>query len=156
VYNSLVGRFPLFDPNEGPPRISHPEERAAFEAKLALRVRDEWDRRVDLSVVPEPLREIVGQMLGRDPRTRLTAKEVHEYCENELAAFLRASEDPSGLSPADELTQLNANLPTSAVLALMPSSQKHHLKNRLRKLREYKGLSDIQRAEVSNLESRLA
>ena len=52
VFNAVVGRFPLFDKDEKPPRISHPTERSSFEEELKRRVEHEWDRRVNCLQFP--------------------------------------------------------------------------------------------------------
>jgi len=74
-------------------------------------------------------------MLSLDPGARGTAKEIVDLCQSELAAFLRVSEGPSNFSPAEELEQMSTCLASTEILRLMPSSQKHDLKERLGELR---------------------
>jgi len=157
VFNSVVGRFPLFRPEDPPPpRISKPEDRADFETVLADRVRREYDQHVKLSEVWGPLRPILAKMLSLDPRSRGTAKEIVDLCQLELAAFLRFSEELSNFSPAEELEQMSKYLPGADVLGLMPSSQKHDLKERLSTLRQHKGLTIEQNGIIRELEARLS
>ena len=155
VYNTVVGRFPLFGKGESAPRISKPEDRALFEAKLAQRVDKEWDARVKFDVVHQPLRPILQRMLARSPADRPHTSEIVKWCENELAAVLRKSEGQNRFSPAEELSQLFQHLPSKDVLALMPTSRKHRLRDRLRTLREYKGLSTNEQEQIQDLEDRL-
>jgi len=158
VFNTVAkaGRFPLFDAGESPPRVSSPEDRNRFEAVLAERVRSDYDNRVDLALVDEPLRPILARMLARDPDERGTAKEIVELCQSELAAFLRTSEGSSNFSPAEELEQMSKFLPRAEVLRLMSSRQKHDLMEDLDKLRQNKGLTAEQNRAVRELEARLA
>lgn len=142
VFNAVVGRFPLFNKGETPPRVSTPEERKACEEALASRIRKEWESRLELTEVPEPLRKVLGKMLDRTPSRRMSGSEVVEFAEKELAAFLRASGGASHFSPEEELDQLNAYLPEQRILALMPDSQKQQLKRRLTVLEGTKGLSE--------------
>ncbi|TAJ91168.1 hypothetical protein EPO44_14680 [bacterium] len=155
VFNAVAGRFPLFGPGEFPPRVSHPDERAAYERKLADRVQTEWEKYVDLSIVPEPLQELLGKTLTRDPGKRVGAARLVKTCEGELAAFLRGSEGLGRFSPAEELQQLKAYLPEASVLALMPHSQKHDLKELLKRLEAAKGLTQDQEKDIEELTSRL-
>lgn len=155
VYNSIVGRFPLFDENESPPRISQPEDRAAFEKILMTRVSKEWDRRVDLLKVNEPLREIIAKALNRDPTKRGTAGDLAQMCEKKLAALLRVSEGLSRFSPSEELKQLRTYLPAADILSLMPDSLKIELKSRLQILKDAKGLTSQQKVDIEVLSARL-
>ncbi|HJP95816.1 MAG TPA: protein kinase [Candidatus Saccharimonadales bacterium] len=151
VFNSVVGRFPLFDFSEAPPRISNPEERQVFEQLLVKRVQTEWHPRVDLSLIPEPLRDLLSLTLERNPEKRITATRLVELAEKELAAFLRVNEGPSRFSPEEELNQLKAYLPEARILALMPDSQKHDLKQRLEILQNAKGLTEDQKIRIDSL-----
>lgn len=155
VFNAITGRFPLFDVGELPPRISKPEQREGFEAMLAERAGKQYDQRVRVQEVYEPLRPILTKMLDRNPANRGTAKEIVELCQAELAAFLRTSEGPSNFSPADELDQMYRYLPGADILKLMSSRQRHDLKETLDKLRQNKGLSSEQSRKVAELERRV-
>ncbi len=155
VYNTVAGRFPLFECGEVPPRVSHPPERAAYEDELRKRVRTEWDSRVDLSKVPEPLRELLSKALAREPERRAKAAQGGKLCEGDLAAFLRGSQGPGRFSPYEGLEQLKAHLPHATVLALMPHSKKHELRALLRRLEDAKGLTAAHRTDIASLRSRI-
>jgi serine/threonine protein kinase len=151
VYNSMVGRFPLFKTGEVPPRVSNAEKRESFEVDLARRVRDEWATLVDLTCVPDPLRDPLSKALERDPDKRLEAAALVKLVQRELAAFVRVPIGARRFSPSEELQQLSAYLPDKSVLALMPHSQKHDLKRQLGNLKSAKGLSAQQKQEIDDL-----
>jgi serine/threonine protein kinase len=155
VFNTIAGHFPLFNPGEGPPRVSKPDDRAKFEVMLAERVRCEYNQRVTFPDTLGPLRPILAKMLSRDPHSRGAAKEIVDLCQLELAAFLRVSEGPSNFSPAEELEQMSKYLPRAEILRLMPSSQKHDLRERLSKLHQHKGLTTDQHLILKDLEARI-
>jgi serine/threonine protein kinase len=155
VYNSEAKRFPLFDQGESPPRISKPDERRKFEIILADRIKNEWDKRVDLSLVREPLREPLGKALNRDPQKRCSASDLVKLCESKLAAFLRRNEGNSRFSPSQEIDQLKAYLPAEAILTLMPDSRKHELRRRLQDLKVAKGLSSEQKTDIEAISAQL-
>lgn len=139
VYNAVVGRFPLFDQAERPPRISHPQDRGAFEEMLRDRIRGEWAARVDLTLVPEQLRRILGHALDRDPQLRWSAAQILAAAREELAGFLRNHSEVGPLSPLDELEQLVRFLPDVSVLGLMPVIEKDILVQKLRHLSDMPG-----------------
>ncbi len=134
VYNAVVGRFPLFEPGERPPRISHPKERSTFEEILRLRICDGWNGRVDLTLLPEQLRCILEHALDRDPQRRWSAAQVLAAARDELAGFLRNHSEVGPLSPLDELEQLVRFLPDVNVLRLMPVIEKDILAQKLERL----------------------
>lgn len=157
VYNAVTGRFPLLDVGEKPPRVSHGEERNKFEAILAERVKKEWSVRINLDIVPDPLRSVLGKVLSQNPSDRGKAEELVRTCEAELAAFLRESRDgASRFSPRKQLEQLETYLPNEKILQLMPSSQKHELLKILISLKQAKGLSKAQSDSIEELKRRLA
>lgn len=156
VYNAVTGRFPLLDVGEKPPRVSHDVERGAFESILAKRVQDEWEMRVNLNLLPEPLRPMLSRVLSQDPKERKSASYLVSSCEKELAAFLRESKDgPSRFSPTKQLAQLTTHLPDETILRLMPSSQKHELRRILGSLKQAKGLTPKQSDSIAELDRRL-
>jgi serine/threonine protein kinase len=141
VYNALVGRFPLFKDGEAPPRVSHPQEREAFEAELARRSREDWESMVDLQRVPEPIRKLVGRALDKDPRRRCSAEQLMKQTEGELSAFVRRSSDVGRFSPLDELGQLERYLPSPEILGSMPVMRRQRLLERLGSLKNTHGFS---------------
>jgi serine/threonine protein kinase len=141
VFNSVVGRFPLFQADEKPPRISTPEERSEFEKKLVRRVNAEWSTYVDFTQVPEPLRSVLVRALERDPAKRPEINDLLGAAESELAAFLRKNEGADRFSPAIEIEQLMSFLPESS-LKSMPESKRRQLKARLEELGRSKGLDE--------------
>jgi serine/threonine protein kinase len=134
VFNSLIGRFPLFrEDDPPPPRITRPDERAAFETKLQERISNEWDALVDLQPVDEPLRSILARSLERDPENRAGSDEIVEYARTELQAYIRSTIE-GGLSPLHELDQLLVNVDLGAV-DTMPIPVRYRLVDRLKALR---------------------
>ncbi|MEK7406906.1 MAG: protein kinase [Acidobacteriota bacterium] len=151
VYNSLAKRFPLFAEGEAPPRVSRPDERGPFEAELARRARDEWESKVDLQLVPEPIRKLLGKALERDPERRWSAEQLMKQAETELSAFVRRSSDVGRFSPLDELRQLEAYLPSTEILRLMPVMRRQRLQERLRALKNTHGFNAEERHRADML-----
>jgi serine/threonine protein kinase len=151
VYNALVGRFPLFDKDEKIPRVSEPEERDRYESLLLTRIKTEWDKRVDLSLVPESIRNILRMTLEKDQNKRSTASDLIKTAETELAAFLRTSKTIRKFSPSEELQQLVDFLPDPDILNLMPISQKDALKKKLTELKSAQGFDVKQIEQVNKL-----
>lgn len=149
MFNVLVGRFPLFDRGEGPPRGE--AERAAFEDTLKRRVRDEWDSRLSgLDDIPHRgVREIVLKMLDRDPATRPDAAEVLRRALRELVALVGVQEGPR-FAASSELDALRRYLaPDAEQIALLPDRRRNDLDQRLKVLeralraqRHYQGAAD--------------
>jgi serine/threonine protein kinase len=156
VFNGLVGRFPLFDPGEPVPRVSHPEERRQMEEALRRRVASEWGERVDLKKVPEPLRDVLGRALARDPRERCSAAEILDRAEGDLTAFLRHRSAVGRFSPAEELQQLLRYLPDEDWLACMPLTERQALRSRLEWLRDTQPASDAEKLSLTALLGRVS
>ena len=155
VFNALIGRFPLFNTNESPPRISKPEERAKFESVIADRVRTEWFKRVDLCEVQEPLNRVLAETLRRNPKERINAKSLCKMAEEELSSFLRGRSEVGHFSALDEVKQLLTHLPHRKVLGLMPDTEKHSLVDRLSKLAQIPQLPREQKQRLEELASDL-
>jgi serine/threonine protein kinase len=151
VFNGLAGRFPLFNKGEVPPRISTLEARARFEKKLLRRVHEEWDQRVDLVQVPDPLRKLLGRTLEQDPNLRCTADDILVQAERDLAAFIRHRSGAGRFSPLDELNQLLLYLPQDISLECMPITEKQALQSRLEWLRDTQSVSEEQRMQIVTL-----
>lgn len=155
LFNFLVGRFPLIERDEDIPRISRPQERQRFEQELARRVREEWDARVTVDKIDEPLRHILGRTLALDPASRPTASELHKMAEKELSLFLRRESTAEYFSPIEELHQLRTYLPSADVLSVMPAEERTRFKIRLATLRDISGFNDEQRRQMEDLEHAL-
>jgi serine/threonine protein kinase len=155
VYNALVGRFPLFKPGDVVPRITHPEEREQFEQELLRRIEVEWDQLVDLGVVPEPMRKLLGRMLERDPSRRCTAADVLQDAESQLPAYLRNQSDEGRLAPLDEARQLLTYLPQNRSLHCMPLTEQQALRAKLLELRGLKGLTEEEKLRLNTLLERI-
>lgn len=159
VFNAIAGRYPLFDMGEKPPRVSHLKERGDFETLLCQRVENEWSERVSLDAVDPPvdhvLRDLLGRALHRKPAERVSAGELLETVELELAPHVRARTDTGRFSPLDELRQLVAFLPEARILGLMPATRTESLKARLRDLAKIKGLPAEEREQIGKLSQRL-
>jgi serine/threonine protein kinase len=161
VFNSVVQRFPLIERGERIPRVSAVQDRSEFEATLGLRLQKEWDKWVDVRLVPEPLRGILADMLHEDPRSRLTAAEVVKRCNEELAAFLRSTDrdEISGggrFSAIDELTQISEYVADPTIVKLMPVSRRQKIQSRLTELKRMPGFDEPTRAAIEELVATLA
>ena len=152
VFNAMLNRFPLFDIGEAIPRISHPEERAQAEEQLLNRIRTEWEKRVDLSRIPEPMRNLLSMALERDPKKRSSASELVKIAEDQLSAFLRKPTPIGKFSPLEELQQLKDYLPHNPeMLKLMPITQKDALRKKLEDLKGAQGFDEKQKKEIEEL-----
>jgi serine/threonine protein kinase len=135
VFNSVVGRFPLFDHEERPPRVSSPGTRLEYEQQLAQRAANEWDRRVATGlgkIDHDGLRSLLANALSRDPASRSNADTLVMDCRSQLAAFIRRPDKGLQLSPTDELEQLRRYLTNPATLNLMPQRRRTELNVRLK------------------------
>jgi serine/threonine protein kinase len=159
VFNAVAGRFPLLEPGEYVPRLDEADLRRAFEQTLRDRAATEWDRRVDLSSIFEPLRSVLLPALHRDPTARPTAKELMELTERELAAYLRdngAASDKGRFSPVEELEQYRDHLlRDSDALLYMPQGVRDQLKENLVRLKALQGFDGEQHSEIDTLINQL-
>jgi serine/threonine protein kinase len=154
VYNSLLGRFPLINPDEHVPRISNPTERQLFEEQLRDRVLNQWDRWVRLEEVPLPLRELLEKMLEPDPARRLSSSDVVEAAREELSAFLRSRAPQvqgSRFSPLEEFVQIKEFVEAGANLKLLPLARRLALKAKLDELQSARGFDVSQKTEMERL-----
>jgi serine/threonine protein kinase len=151
VFNAVTGRFPLFDKDEAPPRVSRPDDRGDFEDELRRRVRGEWSRRVTVDSVPDPVRSVLEGMLEKDPTQRWSCAHALDVAKRELAGFLRNPSDVRLVSPLDELQQLVHHLPRREVLRLMPATEKDLLAHRLTALASLQGVSDELRSKAQDI-----
>ncbi|MGD0390409.1 MAG: protein kinase [Tepidisphaeraceae bacterium] len=161
VYKGVVGRFPLFKAGDSVPRISEMKERAEFEATLQNRVVKEWDAYVNLDEVPGPLRELLGQMLRKNPGSRISSADVLEKAATDLSAFLRSSSQVEGsngrYSPFDEVAQLRAYFQSLGNnVSWIPRHRKQSLRETMKNLAATQGLGEDEqkslRAMIESLE----
>lgn len=155
VFNALLGKFPLFDFGEKPPSIWERPDREKFEKLLFDRAEKEWEKRVVISEIPEPVRQILSSALERNPEQRCSAKELLKKASTELAGFIREPSPIGGFSPLDALQQLRDYLPGKKVLDLMPRAEKEKLQEKLDKLKSVKGFGDEENRQVEKLLKRL-
>jgi len=158
VFHTLFGHYPLFDPDQGPPGLSEPEQRSEFEGELAGRIDDEFPKRV-LEPLEElsyrRLAEVLGKVLARDPDERFSAEEVAAECRTQIAAQTRAFGKTTSLSSKERLRQLAAYLPASAQLSYLPVRKRKDLRAELRYLRVDPGLTEEEVTQVEVLEEHL-
>jgi serine/threonine protein kinase len=114
VYNTITERFPLFEKGETPPRISNPEDRKEFEAKLAERINSRWEHFLDFSHIPDPMKKILQKALAKDPEKRSSAKQLVDFVEKELSGFLRRNSHDGRFSALEEVDQLLRYLPSGS------------------------------------------
>ena len=159
VFNAIVGRFPLLDGGEYVPRIDEVDRRQQFEATLKRRAETEWDVRVDLSPITEPLRSVLQGALRKDPSDRSTSTDLMRNTERELAAYLRGSSsasDPGRFSPLEELVQYRDHLVRdSDFLSFMPPNVRDELRQKLVRLRDTQGFDDGEHREIDSLLAKL-
>ena len=159
VFNALVGRFPLFNADETPPRVSHPDQRAQYEALLAKRASEEWKERVEQGleqVEHDAMRSVVGAALAEDPTARVGVNELVDRCQRELAAFVRARDGGAGLSPTDELDQLLDNFPDAEVLRVMSRNKRLQLETLVERLEATQALHDTEASRLEELKRLIA
>lgn len=137
MFNLLTGRFPLLDANEKPPNPDHQkEERRKFEDKLKRRIKQQWDARLaPLQEVKHPaLRQLVFDMLEKDPQRRPDATTVLRRALRELVSLIGIQEGPR-FAVRDELDALSRFLARDRdEIALMPERQSKYLDDRLKVL----------------------
>lgn len=155
VFNTLAGRYPLFDANEKSPRASDTKESEKFEEVLHNRIQNEWDQRIDFSLVLEPLQPLLLHMLERKPQSRIEAHELLRKAEAELSAVLRFSEGSTHISLSQEIEQLKRFLPAQSILALLPEAQRRELRSKVERLGTSKGLTSDELTELGSIKSRL-
>lgn len=156
VFNACVGRFPLFDAGEAPPRVSHPEERAKHERKLADRVGawDQWVKKGVEEIEHVALRRLVSEALAREVDQRPDAAALVTECHSQLTAFIRGGDHVRGLSVAETIRQLSHYLANPADLRLMPPRRQHEVVGELDELGKTRGLSDGQKGQMEKLKQR--
>jgi serine/threonine protein kinase len=155
VFNAMIGRFPLFDEEEAPPRVSERAERDSFEEELMHRVNYEWSRRVVLDKVPEPIRALLAGMLEKDPSKRWSCAQTLEKAKQTLAGFLRNQSEVRAISPLEELEQLVRHLPRPEILRLMPTTEKDLLVHRLTTLASLQGVPEDRRTKANQIAGEL-
>ena len=156
VYNALMGRYPLFDRDEKPPRVSKPPERTQFEKALLHRVANEWEERLNFPEIPDPLGSLLQRALERYPSDRVSASDLCRQAETDLSAMLRFREKTNNFSPSEEIEQLTKYLPDRDVILLMPESQLQELRERIHELKSTKGLTQEQNEQLVWIESKLS
>lgn len=158
VFSAFAGRFPLLDHGDVPPRITSPQERAEFERELSRRARDEWAQRVNLLMVPEPLRDLLARGLDRDPTTRISARELRDVAEAALAPFLRHSSNRGigRFSPIEEVDQYRREFEGRLdLVTLMPVPVRQEFKARIADVKDFPGLGDDRRSFLNWLFAQL-
>jgi len=155
AFKAVAGRFPLIDFDEPIPRVSSPAERSQAESKLAERAADEWDRWVDLELIEHPaLRAVLEQALAKAPHDRPSANNLVELVKEKLTAFVRDELTENGhFTPVEEWAQIDKFLLPNH--ALMPTTQRTRLAEKLRRLMEYPGFSPSELESMRTSASKL-
>lgn len=131
LFNGLVGRFPLFRTDDGPPpRVWEPDRRADFEAELARRAAQQYHHFVTVSELDEPLRQILAKALEANPDERIDAQALLEHAGQALQAYLRRPPAVGGLSLLQELDLILDQVFPATVRA-MPAGRRQALLSRL-------------------------
>jgi serine/threonine protein kinase len=156
VFNAIAQRYPLIASGESIPRVSDPDVRQIFEDGLAQRITAEWDKWVNLHLVPEPIRGILDDMLKVDPHDRITASEILRRCSAELVAFLRSTDrdEISGggrFSALDEFKQIAEYLSDDGIGPLMPANRRQKLYARVSELKRMPGFDDVAKRKLDDL-----
>ena len=112
----------------------------------------EWEKIVNLSLVPDPICSLLSKALDKDPKKRSSASDLVKMAETQLSAFLRTQTPIGKFSPMEELQQLKNYLPDDTeILKLMPITQKHALQKKIETLKEAHGFSKEQKKELDSL-----
>ncbi len=134
IFNVLTGRFPLLNEGETPPNAERDKEgREKFEDKLRTRIRRYWDARLEpLNYVRHrALRELVLDMLDREPARRPDAAEVLRRALKDLVSLVGIQEGPRFAARA-ELDALRRHLARDArQIALLPERRRNDFEDRL-------------------------
>lgn len=159
VYNAIQERFPLIEKEENVPRISSPEQRSFFEAKLRTRVENEWEKYLDFENIPKSVASILKKMLDKNPHTRATAKQVVDYVQQELAAFV-CEDSVKGAATgkftlADELDQLKQYLKETPKF-LLPQAKLRTIRSRLEAIERAHGFGVDDKETIKHLISLVA
>ncbi len=136
LFHGFVGRFPLFkSARERPP--SDPIRRREFEQVLRERSQEEWEKYVTLDQIPDPLRDLVREMLVGDPDERPSSDEVLRAARKRLSEYLReplATLELAQLPLSSELLQLEHSLPNERTVRLIPQARRFELLDRVNAL----------------------
>lgn len=145
IFAARVGRFPLIEPGETIPRISSPRDREAFEQELGRRAREEWEERVDLSLVDEELRDLLSVTLEPDPARRASSADLLDAINRSLPAYLHGGDARTlregRFSPVEELDQIEAYVRDVAPRTILPVRVQMSLRDRLKQLEATQGFS---------------
>jgi serine/threonine protein kinase len=107
IYKGVVGRFPLYlDKDEKPPRGSDPSNRSKFITTLQDRINNNWDKLIDFESTPPVLREILKNMLAKDPSNRLSAKKLIKMISEKLSEFIRNDISQNSFRTIDQVRQI--------------------------------------------------
>jgi serine/threonine protein kinase len=157
VFASLTGRFPLIASDESVPRVSDPTSRAAFEAEISRRTREEWSHWVDLMGIPGDLPLVLDPMLTKEPERRIDSAAVLRLVEERVPALIRADRTirEGRLAPLDELHQIEEYLNSIGGHVPLPSYRRAALRDRLRELESTQGFSSADRGRAEDLLHRL-
>lgn len=134
IFNVLTGRFPLLNEGETPPNAEHDKAgREQFENKLRTRIRRHWDARLAPldHIKHRTLRELVSDMLGRDPDRRPDAAEVLRRALKDLVSLVGIQEGPRFDARA-ELDALRRHLARDpSQVSLVPERRRKDFEGRL-------------------------
>jgi serine/threonine protein kinase len=156
IYKFFAKRLPLIGVQEEVPRISSGNKRNQFEEILRERVVKEWDKWVDLNLIPETMRDLLERMLNIDPKDRISSTDLIPYAEKSLSAFLRSSaqanEYSGRFSPLDELNQIAQYLDgINSDAALVPRHKRQTISARLRELESIHGFGEKETKSLKEL-----
>jgi serine/threonine protein kinase len=156
VFNYVGTRFPLIDADEVVPRISDPQARSSFERLLRKRVTREWSKWVNFSEDPNPLENLLRDLLHVDPDARPSPDEILRRCREELVALLRSpygqGESGSGrFSAIDEFKQIDEYLSQAEIVPLISANRRQKLCSRLLELKPMAGFDDSARHRIDEL-----
>jgi serine/threonine protein kinase len=156
LFHGFAGRFPLFrSSRERPP--ADPTKRHEFELILRERSEREWDKYVTLDRIPSPLRDLVREMLTRNPDERPSSDDVLRAASKRLSEYLReplATLELAQVSVSSELLQLERSLRDERTVRLIPLARRLELLDRVDALADLP-LDDSIRLRLTTLRNRL-
>jgi serine/threonine protein kinase len=134
IFNALIGAFPLFEDGEKVPRVSEATDRVQKEAEIKQRVEDHYDRfvlrRLD-QISHDGMRQLLIEMLSKDPKGRPDASTVVLTAQRDLVALIRATSQRGSLPIEEQLDQLGAYLPGGEFSEQLPPRRLSSLRSAL-------------------------
>lgn len=159
VFNSLVGAFPFFNPDEDIPRVSTPEERREKEDEIRIRAQGDYGHYVTERLLEhvehEGMRKLLSRMLAPNPVERPDANEVVSKAHSALVAFIRTVGKHESISIEEQLSQLDAYLPEGDLQSILSKRRLMALRSTLEGFRASELEGEREKEILAGLERRI-